>query len=130
VTSNTSNREVERPPRWLLAIGAAVILPMLALAARSVSRSAQVLCRMRPERVAHMRAGQLASEAYGEWSLAHPERSCPASIDEMARDRDAFDPWGRTYRVMCTENHVVIVSAGADGTFGTADDISNLREPE
>jgi len=59
--------------------------------------------------------------------VTHPER-CPASIDDLTDD--AFDPWGRTYRIICTDRHVVVMSAGADRTFGTPDDISNLRAPE
>jgi hypothetical protein len=90
-------------------------------------------CGVSRERVAYHTAEQLAVEGYGNWALAHPERTCPTSIDELARSLgidDAGDPWDRTYRVICTNDRVVIVSAGPDHVFGTPDDISTLRAPE
>jgi len=89
-------------------------------------------CGFTREHVAYIVAGKLAFEAYGEWAVTHPHSICPTSIYELASvlGEDAGDPWGRSYRMICTDDRVVIVSAGPDGIFGTSDDISNLRAPE
>jgi len=105
---------------WLVAIGVAGSVAI------RVPRAGYA-CRMPEQQIARLRAEQLAGDAYVRWAVTHPER-CPASIDDVTDD--AFDPLGRTYRIICTDRHVVVMSAGADRTFGTPDDISNLRAPE
>lgn len=113
---------------WRLWIGSAAVLATLTLGGHAASRVG-CWCALPPEEAAYSRARQLADEAFVDWAQSHPDATCPASIDDLA-PTDARDPWGRTYRVICTRTRLVVVSAGPDATFGTPDDISNLREPE
>ena len=59
-----------------------------------------------------------------------------ATIDELVVTREidsaskTDDPWGRDYRIVCTDDEVTIVSAGKDGTFGNADDVIVPRRAE
>jgi hypothetical protein len=145
--SGCLRREVERPamrvrarvgravrairPRRLVRISIiCVVAAMLVVVAR-VDIDRRCPCASR-ERVAYVTAAKLAFEAYGEWAVAHPDSICPTSIYELTSvlGEVAGDPWGRSFRMICTDDRVVIVSAGPDGIFGTSDDISNLRAPE
>jgi len=41
-------------------------------------------------------------------------------LDQQSRSND---PWGHAYTVRCEEGEIKVLSAGADGAFGTDDDI-------
>jgi hypothetical protein len=74
---------------------------------------------------------QIAYEAYPQWSVAHPGEKCPASVDDLreyASSFDMTDSWGKRFKMLCgadapSGKGVVIISAGPDGKFDTADDI-------
>lgn len=61
--------------------------------------------------------------------------ACP-TIDELVvvREIDSAsktdDPWGRDYRIVCTDDEVTVISAGKDGAFGNADDVIVPRRVE
>jgi hypothetical protein len=74
-------------------------------------------------------------EAFPSWSVAHADRICPDSLDEInvyMNNNDTRDPWVTPYRFACGRNasgsvKFYVDSAGEDGEFNTADDIGNDR---
>ncbi|HEV7557992.1 MAG TPA: hypothetical protein VGO00_21140 [Kofleriaceae bacterium] len=70
--------------------------------------------------IALEQADHLAAHAADVWTR---DRSCPR-IDASDEVRD---PWGTRYGISCSETGVTITSAGADGRFGTPDDITAGR---
>jgi hypothetical protein len=86
--------------------------------------------------VTHLKIMRYAYEAYPSWSAGHPDRECPASLDELndyMNTNDAQDAWGRPLELHCdaidrTSPHRLWVrSAGEDGRFNTSDDLDNLQ---
>ena len=61
------------------------------------------------------------------WSKQHAGAACP----DGSVLGDAKDPWGRPFQITCTDQPgdqiVGLVSAGADGVVGSADDIASWR---
>jgi hypothetical protein len=78
-----------------------------------------------------------AEDAYPQWRREHPQRQCPASLVELndyMNNKDILDPWGQRYHYACGKRAVPasahgiwVVSAGADGVFGTDDDLRSDR---
>jgi hypothetical protein len=65
-------------------------------------------------------------DGFTGWSREHAGAPCPQISDVAA---DANDPWGHPFKVTCSDqpaNQIVgLVSAGPDGTHGTADDLTS-----
>lgn len=78
--------------------------------------------------------GQLVLAAATDWKREHAESGCPSitqlrqssRLDAKAR---AEDPWGHRYLIRCASGEVEVRSAGRDGKFETADDITLAAEP-
>jgi hypothetical protein len=80
-----------------------------------------------------------AYEAYPSWAAEHPDKDCPAKLEDLnsympktdGKPADGKDPWGQTYKLGCGKTlppgvkGIAISSAGPDGKFGTADDITS-----
>lgn len=67
---------------------------------------------------------QIAAEPY----LAQHGR-CPPSISALAASLEDTDPWDTPYRLSCCPaGDVLVVSAGPDFAFGTADDLTNYSD--
>ena len=67
-----------------------------------------------------------ANERYPLWAREHRGRECPMSLRELdpyMDKADARDPWGRDYMFTCADGRLYVMSLGADGVSGTADDI-------
>jgi general secretion pathway protein G len=85
------------------------------------------------EDVARQR-GQRVLSAATDWKREHLERGCP-SITQLQKaslleaSARAEDPWGQRYRIRCESGEVQVRSAGKDGKFETADDITLAAEP-
>ena len=91
--------------------------------------------RTRSER-ASMAVKMFAYEGYPQWAMAHPDKQCPASIDELTEytnERTTLDPWGRAYVLQCGASApagthgVLVMSGGEDGQVGTADDVTSAQ---
>ena len=79
---------------------------------------------------AHSTVKRFAFEAFPNWEVTHPDRDCPARLDELneyVNSTDIRDPWGNDYRFTCGPRgktaKLVVLSAGEDGEWGTHDDI-------
>jgi hypothetical protein len=76
--------------------------------------------------VARFTVMKYAYEAYPQWAMAHPSRTCPSSLRELRSylDRyDAIDPYGQRYAFTCQAGAFFAMSFGEDGIANTADDI-------
>jgi general secretion pathway protein G len=66
--------------------------------------------------------------AVQQWQATSNETSCP-TISQLVQEKqldpgaNTNDPWGEAYILNCTEDDVVISSAGPDKKKGTKDDI-------
>jgi hypothetical protein len=85
--------------------------------------------------LAKMTVQKIAFEAYPQWAATHPDKACPASIDDLkdalGSETSLTDPWGHPYKMLCGANlpkgarGFAVSSAGPDGADGTADDIKS-----
>lgn len=69
---------------------------------------------------------KFAHEAYVLWAQEHPSRDYPASLGELMEymnSKDPIDPWGAPYLMLRAKRGILVMSAGEDLAFGTADDI-------
>jgi hypothetical protein len=78
-------------------------------------------------KIAKLTVRRYAYEAYPEWSIAHPDKACPASLDELREyvpHDDGRDPWGHAYQMKCgaaappAAKGFGVLSLGADGKPG------------
>jgi hypothetical protein len=92
-------------------------------------------CGASKEELAAVQLERLVTEAYLRWSIANIDQRCPTDLADVARyaqSDDVLDPWGTRLAMICDLPgvHFAVVSAGPDGTFGTADDVRSWeREP-
>jgi len=75
-----------------------------------------------------------AFEAYPSWAAAHPDKSCPEKLEDLneyMNNKDAKDPWGGQYKMLCGANlpagakGIAVQSPGEDGKEGTGDDVKS-----
>lgn len=71
-----------------------------------------------------------AFEAFPLWAMEHQNRACPDSLDELSPfipRSHTLDDWGTPLELRCGNGYrgAYVRSAGADGRFGTADDITS-----
>jgi general secretion pathway protein G len=75
-----------------------------------------------------------AYEAYPSWSQANPNKSCPEKLEdlnEFMNNKDAKDPWGNPFKMMCGQTlppgakGLAVMSNGEDGKEGTSDDVKS-----
>ncbi|MGE5185031.1 MAG: type II secretion system protein GspG [Acidobacteriota bacterium] len=93
-----------------------------------------------PARIAEAKAlaAKYAFDAYPRWAAGHPDKACPAKIedlDEYVKRSDANDPWGHPFKMMCgptlpadARGGFAVSSAGPDGKDGTTDDIKSWEK--
>lgn len=84
--------------------------------------------------LASIQVRQLAMEAFPIWARSHPEKTCPASLDELkdfTNMQELVDPWKHPLRMLCGADlpagarGLAVYSLGADGQDGTSDDIKS-----
>ena len=84
--------------------------------------------------LAKMTAQKYAYEAYTQWSMANRDKQCPEKLEDLneyTNRKDAKDPWGGTFKMLCGQNlpagakGLAVMSAGEDQKEGTADDIKS-----
>jgi general secretion pathway protein G len=68
-------------------------------------------------------------QAIQSWQAANNETACP-TVSQLVQEKfldtggDTNDPWGTAYALNCTEDDVIIASAGPDKKKGSKDDIT------
>jgi hypothetical protein len=92
----------------------------------------RIACMSEPSRVdrARLQVKRYAYEAFPTWATVHHEALCPdalADLNEYAGRNTTTDPWGTPLEMRCGPGYrgVYVRSAGEDGRFDTADDISS-----
>jgi len=84
--------------------------------------------------IAKIAVMKYVGEAFPSWAAAHPDKACPASLDELNEylaEVATKDPWGQPYRMFCGAGlppgvkGLAVTSAGEDGNDGTPDDIKS-----
>ena len=66
--------------------------------------------------------------AVQNWQAQSNETSCP-TVSQLVQEKhldpgaNTNDPWGQSYSLNCTEDDVVVTSAGPDKKKGTKDDV-------
>jgi len=73
-------------------------------------------------------AAQIMRQAVSQWQATNNETSCPTMsqlVQEKLLDpgQTTNDPWGQPFTMNCSEEGVVVISAGPDKKKGTKDDI-------
>ncbi|MFO0659261.1 MAG: type II secretion system protein GspG [Polyangiaceae bacterium] len=78
--------------------------------------------------------GKIAGQA--QLWVEEPENDgvCPSiqtliAEKSLPSQQDPNDPWGQPYRIVCgSPDYIEVISAGADKTLGTPDDVSSQRK--
>lgn len=116
---------VQRRLAWIAASIFAV-LATYAVAVVAGCPGALRACSSSKEDVARATVKKAAYEAYPSWRRAHPDKTCPGTIDKLApwlNHKTLVDPWGSRYVLACTEFEVLVASPGPDRAIHTIDDI-------
>jgi hypothetical protein len=68
--------------------------------------------------------GKQLLDAYALWSLDN-DQGCPspAELTKYLARKSTRDPWGREWKHSC-DGRYAVTSAGPDGAFGNADDVT------
>ncbi len=73
-------------------------------------------------------------QAYDRWVEKHPEKRCPASLDELEGElmelkleNASTDPWGSPLVMKCNEKDFWAFSFGPDKVQGTNDDLDSSQ---
>ena len=85
------------------------------------------------EETAGLMVNKYANEAYSRWSLDNKGKSCPESLNELAKytnNEDTKDPWDNELIMLCGESAPEgvpfgVQSRGPDGKQDTSDDIKS-----
>jgi len=77
----------------------------------------------------------MVNTAFPVWATRHADKGCPDKLEDLSDYMDkknTNDPWGHPYKMFCGQNlpagakgSFAVASAGADGEFGTSDDIKS-----
>jgi hypothetical protein len=126
-------------PAAAIGVASAVVIPAI-LQALSNTRGDAAAANpetggappMNNDDLAQLLTRAYVEEAWPQWKAEHPDKPCPDKIEDLAK---YFGPdpgvplyedgWGRPLKMTCDPKIglLVVMSLGADGTFGTADDI-------
>ena len=128
-------RSFARAHRGMTLLEIMIVLAILALV-MALLVGPKVFNALRGSRVSttKMKLQQYANEAFPQWSMAHPDKACPAELSELNSEmnsKDANDSWGRPIKMFCGTNllagvkGLAVMSLGEDGKEGTADDLKS-----
>lgn len=111
----------------LAALALTAVFTVVELAARFAPHARTHVCTESHAETASIDVRRYAFEAYPTWRAAHPDRTCPTMRELRDYQRGAaIDPWGTPLRRVCRgARQLLVVSAGEDRRFGTADDVSS-----
>jgi len=71
-------------------------------------------------------------QAIQSWQATSNETTCP-TMSQLVQEKqidsatNTNDPWGQPYTLTCTDDEIIVTSAGPDKKNGTKDDISVPR---
>jgi hypothetical protein len=113
--------------KWLIRVLVGLALLVLTLVASGVWLGSVCTYRDDPVRNSET-AARIMRAAVQQWQAAHSESSCPSMAQlvvekQLDPGQSTVDPWDRAFRLTCTADDVIVTSAGADGAFGSVDDV-------
>lgn len=116
-----------RRQRGVTLIEMLVVVSIIALISAGVAVAAYRYYARAREKTAATNARAIRG-AVKTWWLEHGKAACPTldelvSDDVLDRDTSRVDPWGRSWRVTCSEGRVTVSSAGPDRRHDSDDDI-------
>jgi general secretion pathway protein G len=104
-----------------------IVVAILAMVAGGVAVFA--LPKYREAQISSAETGaRVIRTAVQNWQAANNESSCP-TISQLVQEKhldpgqNTNDSWGQPYQLSCSDDEVVITSAGPDKKKGTKDDI-------
>jgi hypothetical protein len=123
---------VPRVPRstmnkWVIRVLVGLALLAFTLVASGVWLGS--VCTHRDDPVRNSETGaRIMRMAVQQWQAAHNESSCPSMAQlvvekQLDPGQATVDSWNRAFRLTCTADDVIVTSAGADGAFGSVDDV-------
>ena len=125
--TRVARRAARRAVEGMTLVEIMVVVIIMALIATAVGVA--VLPQLEKARVKTAKSDASAiSSAATIWLTDHPGE-CPTVADlresgELARNKEAKDPWDGEYVIECDGSDVTVKSAGPDKQAGTEDDIS------
>ena len=122
------SKRLRRPfERGVTLVEVLIVVAIIAMVAGGVTVFA--LPRFRDAQKSGAETGaRVIRAAVQNWQASTNEASCP-TISQLVQEKhldpgaNTADPWGSAYTVSCTEDDVVVSSAGPDKKKGTKDDI-------
>ncbi len=104
-----------------------IVVTILAMVAGGVALYA--LPKYQESQIKMAKAGaRTIRQAIQSWQATNNETTCP-TVSQLVADKDidsatnTKDPWGSPYTLSCTDDEVIVSSAGPDKKKGTKDDI-------
>jgi prepilin-type N-terminal cleavage/methylation domain-containing protein len=88
------------------------------------------------EETAGLQVNKYANDAYAQWMLSNKGKSCPESLNELAKytnNDETKDPWDNELIMVCGESapegvNFGVQSKGPDGKQDTGDDIKSWEK--
>ena len=125
---NFQTTRLRRPfERGVTLVEVLIVVAIIAMVAGGVTVFA--LPRFRDAQKSGAETGaRVIRAAVQNWQATNNETSCP-TVSQLVQDKhldpgaNTSDPWGTAYVLNCTEDDVVVTSAGPDKKKGTKDDI-------
>jgi hypothetical protein len=114
-------------PAAMIGLASAVVVP--AITHMMGAGDEEMPGPMNEEDLVKLMLRAYADEAYPQWRAAHPGKSCPAALAELAEYLGAdpstatLDPWQHPLVMKCNDKGFVVTSIGPDGKADTDDDI-------
>ncbi len=114
--------------RGMTLIEIMIVVAIIAMVAGGVAVVA--IPKMKEAQVASAKTGaRVIRSAVSQWQLAENEYGTCPTVSQLVQDKqldagqETNDPWGQAYVIECTEDDVIVSSAGPDKQTGSADDI-------
>lgn len=125
--------------RGMTLIEIMIVVAIIAMVAGGVAVVA--IPKMKEAQVSAAKTGaRVIRSAVSQWQLSENEYGTCPTVSQLVQDKqldagqETNDPWGEAYTIECTEDDVVVSSAGPDKQVGSGDDIvipeTTLEEEE
>jgi general secretion pathway protein G len=104
-----------------------IVVAIIAMVASGVAVFALPKFKEAQKKTAETGARVIRS-AIQDWQRVNNESTCP-TMSQLVQEKhidsaaNTDDPWGQAYVLTCTDDEVIVTSAGPDKKKGTADDI-------
>ena len=126
--SERLRRSLKVRPRGVTLFEVLIVVAILAMVAGGVAAFA--LPKFKEAQKSQAETGaRVVRTAIQQWQAANNESTCP-TISQLVQEKhldpgqSTNDPWSQPYTFVCSDDDVMVISAGPDKKKGTKDDIS------